>query len=102
MLYPLSYEGAGERIARRAAPPHAGAGVPPPQAATPSAARSRAAMSILFIVSMARIARVARACPGRVHRASSTPFGTTCQERPKRSFSQPHGPSWPPSERGSQ
>jgi len=57
----------------------------------PSAALRSAAMSILRIPSIACIARWARPRSGSAN-SSSIPVGTTCQDRPNRSSSQPHGP----------
>ena len=70
----------------------------PRQAAgTPSAARCSSAMSSLRMPNIACIARCARAGSASP-KSSSTAVGTTCHDSPKRSFSQPHGPSLPPSD----
>jgi len=54
-------------------------------------------MSIFFIASMAFIAREAFSRSGSASREGSS-AGTICHERPKRSSSQPHATSRPPSE----
>src|SRR5262249_35276870 len=55
----------------------------------PSAARSIAAMSSRFMLSIACMARCALPASGSVIRASSC-LGTICQDSPNRSFTQPH------------
>src|SRR5262249_3873830 len=55
----------------------------------PSAARSIAATSIRFMVSIARMARSALAVSRSVIKASRR-VGTICQDRPNLSFTQPH------------
>ena len=54
-------------------------------------------MSIFFMPNMAFMARCARSWSGSFS-ISAMPPGATCQDRPYLSFSQPHGPSSPPSE----
>ncbi len=62
-----------------------------------AAARSSSAISIFFI-SEHRRHDALRLAPGPDRRAAvSTAVGTTCHETPNLSFSQPHGPSSPPS-----
>jgi hypothetical protein len=63
---------------------------------TPSAAACSAATSSFFMPSIACIARWARSLSGS-RNSSSMPCGTTCQETPYRSLSQPHCTSSPPS-----
>ncbi|RPK76899.1 hypothetical protein EES42_02565 [Streptomyces sp. ADI95-17] len=58
-------------------------------------------MSSFFMVSIARVVLAAFAPSGSVTNDSST-SGTTCQERPYLSFTQPQGPSSPPSVRAPQ
>ena len=61
-----------------------------------AAARSSSAISIF----PSSASRPSRAGPSRGRDRRAAPaarFGTTCQESPKRSLSQPHGPSSPPS-----
>ena len=60
------------------------------------AARSSSATSSFFIWSMAAITRCAFSLSGSASSWGSA-VGTTCQETPKRSLSQPQGPSSPPS-----
>src|SRR4029077_15967040 len=60
-----------------------------------AAARSSSALSIFPISSIAAITRCALSRSGSAS-SSGRRFGTTCQERPKRSLSQPHGPGSPP------
>ena len=62
-----------------------------PRPYPPACARSSSAMSSLPMDSMAWLARVAFSGSGSLSSEAST-VGTTCHERPKRSFSQPHGP----------
>ena len=64
--------------------------------AAPSAAACSAARSSLRIFSIASMARRARSGSGSA-KSSAMPVGTTCHETPKRSFSQPHWLSSPPS-----
>ena len=63
--------------------------VRPGAARQPSAARSSAAMSSFCIPIIACIARLARSGSGS-ESSSGSRVGTTCQERPNRSLSQPH------------
>jgi len=58
-------------------------------------ARRAAAISIFFIWNMASVARFAFAASGSVTMSMSS-VGTTCQETPNLSLSQPQGCSWPP------
>src|SRR5438105_2529904 len=62
----------------------------------PAWARFSSAMSSFFILSIACITFPEFFAPS----AKSSPIivGAICQERPNLSFSQPHGPSWPPSQ----
>ena len=59
-----------------------------PAAVSPSAARSIPAMSSFFIFSIACIARSLRLVGIRI--SSSSASGTTCQDRPNLSLTQPH------------
>lgn len=54
-------------------------------------------MSSFFMVIMAANTLAARS--GSPDAISPQFSGTTCQDSPNRSFSQPQGPYWPPSER---
>ena len=58
-------------------------------------AASMAAMSILFIVSIASNARLAAARSGSVTACVSA-IGVICQDKPRLSLHQPHALSWPP------
>src|ERR1035438_8947000 len=73
---------------------------PTPQAGEDawSAALWMAAISILFMVYIVLTARSRRLGSGS-RTNSSKAAGTTCQKTPKRSLSQPHGRSSPPSVR---
>src|SRR5262249_60198222 len=76
------------------------AGLPshrPAPAGVPRYARSSAAMSSLFIFSMASIAAWVSP-PSWLVSSSPSWIGMTCQETPKRSFSQPQRPGSPPAE----
>src|SRR5690606_38787726 len=62
----------------------------------PPAAASIAATSIFFIFNIAWVARAARSLSGSP-RSLASARGITCHETPKRSLSQPHWLSSPPS-----
>lgn len=62
----------------------------------PAYAFSRAAMSSLDICSIASVVRAAFTGSGSLIRSMSL-LGTTCQDRPNLSLSQPQGPPSPPS-----
>ena len=67
----------------------------------PAAAASRSAMMIFFIWNSACPTRPATSGSAELN-SSVNRVGTTCQETPNLSFSQPHWPSSPPSVSASQ